>query len=75
MRFTKLFSFYEKPKKSDVGPVVVYTLSDGVNNRVNSGLNVSSVVFYLLVTTVQNALPIALCGSVNGFWSDKPIRH
>jgi hypothetical protein len=67
MRFTKLFSFNEKPKKSDAGPVEVYQLSDGVNNSANSDLSVNTVVFWLPAMTPQSVLQIALYGSVNGF--------
>jgi hypothetical protein len=67
MRFTKLFSFYEKPKKSDAGPVEVYLLLGGVNNSANSDLNANNAVFYSPVTIQRGALLIALYGFANGY--------
>lgn len=66
MRFTKHFSFCEKSKKSDAGLITVYLLSDGENNSANNDLNVKNAVFYLPVTIQRSALPIALCGFING---------
>jgi hypothetical protein len=59
--------FYEKPKKSGVGLVIVYRLLGGVAVKESSDLNARNVVFYLQGMILRSELQIGLYGSVNGF--------
>jgi len=59
--------FYEKPKKSGVGLVIVYLLLGGVAAKASGDLNANSVVFCLPAMLQRSALPIALYGFVGGF--------
>lgn len=62
-------------KKSAVGHVGAWRLSDGEKEITSKGLNARTVVFYLRGTGQGKRFKIGLFGSRNGFMSGKPTRH